>query len=124
MAGVSIETALCEADPALTCVDASWDSSRQTVRVSSLPTDSAVFVIILIDQSKPSEEWQEKRGGVSYIQRDSVGSSSSSMIPESPSVSQTSSFSVRSTVGQRSQPASVVLSVCTCAYVCMGLIPQ
>lgn len=40
------------------------------------------------------------------------------------SVSQTSSFSARSTVGQRSHPASVVLSVCTCAYVCMGLIPQ
>lgn len=37
----------------------------------------------------------------------------------SQSVSQTSSFSARSTVGQQSNPATVVLSVCAC-----GLIPR
>lgn len=67
-AGVSIETALCEADPALTCVDASWDSSRRTVD-SALPSLCTLLCVcyksvILIDQSKPSTVRQEEGGGV------------------------------------------------------------
>lgn len=133
-AGVSIETALCEPDPALTCVDASWDSSsRRTVSSALLSFCMLRCVryksVILIDQSKLWIVKQEERRWVyvSYIQWDSVGSSSSSMIPQrvSQSVSQTSSFSVsESTVGQQSNPGSVVLPACACAYVCMRLIPQ
>lgn len=74
------------------CIMGQQQADSRRLLSLSLSTRSAVFVIIHIDQSKPSVVRQEKRGGVSYIQWDSVGSSSSSIIPESQSVSQSDKF--------------------------------